>query len=90
MTPSPSPRTCATCGFWSRWLPSCGDCLLHAYARRNAIIKGSADVPPGISAPMTAADETCSKWAPHAEVRAFAHGGAEPGAWKARAAEVPA
>lgn len=74
-------RICKTCGFWSQWLPSSGDCLLHAYQRRNAILNDS-EAPPARPADMTAVDDTCAKWAPSAEVKEFVNGGQEPAAWK--------
>lgn len=64
---------CATCGFWSRWLPSAGDCLRHAYMRRHEMING---LPARESRPadMTGEDDTCPHHAPLETVRAFLDG----------------
>lgn len=77
-------RVCKTCGFWSQWQPSTGDCLLHAYERRNAIINNS-EANPARAADATPDDHACSKWAPLDEVRDYVNGGAEPPAWSLEA-----
>lgn len=74
-------RTCTTCGFFSQWLPSAGDCMLKPYIRRNALLSDAAHIPSRESAVMTGIDDTCEKWAPPAEVTDFVHGGAAPPAW---------
>lgn len=76
-----SETTCQSCGFYSQWMPSAGDCLLFAYQRRAMIVRGAKDVPPGVSAPMMSNDDTCNKWAPVEQVRAYVHGGDDPAQW---------
>lgn len=54
-------RCCGTCRYWSRWLPSTGDCLYYALLRRQAIIDGRPAVPP--KAARTSSDlEVCDGW----------------------------
>lgn len=64
--------TCATCGFWSRWLPSAGDCLRHAYMRRHEFLH---DLPARAarSAEMTGEDDTCRHHATLDAVLAMLH-----------------
>ena len=82
-TPALAP-TCKTCGFWIQWLPTCGDCMLKPYIRHAALIADNQLPPPAFAqAIMTSEDETCNRWAPRDEVRAFIGGGAEPPAWTA-------
>lgn len=66
--------SCATCMFWSRWLPETGDCLFYATRRRDAIIGGatSAEVPPK-SARATSAGEVCAGWAERPDREALAN-----------------
>lgn len=73
-------RSCKTCGFYDKWLPSCGDCMLKPYSRRAAML-GDKPVPPSSAATMTADDETCDRWAPIEQVTAFVNDGTEPAAW---------
>lgn len=57
-------RSCASCGNWSPWLSETGDCLFHAYTRRQQMIDDAppADRLPLKSARMTSADEVCDGW----------------------------
>ena len=67
-------KTCAGCGFWSKWMPSTGDCLHHTYMRRHEIVEGKPSVREGRAAECTDASDTCGHWAPLADVRRFVDG----------------
>lgn len=60
-------RSCATCRFWSRWLPRTGDCMRYALQRRDAMI-AAADMAefhaawPSKAARATSDNETCAGW----------------------------
>lgn len=70
-------RSCASCANWSQWLGETGDCLFHAYRRREAII--AAENPreleaaqerwPSRSARMSTADEVCDGWTALSEIQ---------------------
>lgn len=59
-------RCCANCRSWSRWLGTTGDCLLHAYRRRQQILDGTpaAQLPEMKAARTTDASEACDGFEP--------------------------
>jgi len=62
-----SDKECASCRYWSRWLPETGDCLLYAMLRQEALL-AAEDMEdfrrdwPSKCTRATSAHETCDKW----------------------------